>query len=165
MEEVMADELKPCPFCGGKAELRRMFDQVRCTECYGRGCEYDGHPDDAIAAWNQRTTESALLARAEAAEEKLEKVREWRNDNLDDGCVCSLGYHGLTGRRDPGCEWHRLNTSDLDAILAPGGERQLGVPAKVVPLALVEDIKRIWDKTPYGSSVHAAINRAIDGAT
>jgi len=52
----------------------------------------------------------------------------------------------------------------LDAILARGGERQLGVPAKVVPLALVEDIKRIWDTTPYGSSVHAAINRAIDGA-
>jgi hypothetical protein len=60
---------------------------------------------------------------AKAAEAKLEKVREWAAGNLDDGCSCSKEYQnrGLTGRRDPACEWHTINTAALDAILAPGG--------------------------------------------
>ena len=38
-EEVSETKLKPCPFCGGKAEIKRcnvyLDDalQVRCTEC------------------------------------------------------------------------------------------------------------------------------------
>jgi len=66
-------DLKPCPFCGSKAELcigeHAMIDaKVRCTnsECGTEGGCWDrdtGDPDfwerdnivDAIAAWNRRT--------------------------------------------------------------------------------------------------------------
>jgi hypothetical protein len=70
--------------------------------------------------WNTRPIEAALLARAEAAEEKLDKVRKWRDDNLDYVCSCSEAY---TSRNliDGDCQWHDIETSDLDAILAPGG--------------------------------------------
>jgi len=61
-----------------------------------------------------------MLSRAEKAEEKLEKVREWRNENLDGGCTCSHEYLSR-GWTDSKCEWHNIETAVLDAILAPGG--------------------------------------------
>ena len=41
------EELKPCPFCGGKAEICPGFDNkflgpywyVRCKTCYSRGSD------------------------------------------------------------------------------------------------------------------------------
>lgn len=63
--EKMID-LKPCPFCGNKAELSHgKFDgkgtsYVCCTRCGATGefflISYDHASDDlAIAAWNKRT--------------------------------------------------------------------------------------------------------------
>lgn len=59
----MEVELKPCPFCGGKAELIRwsiwegseITDFVQCTECTADGKHFHDEPDKAIAAWNRRT--------------------------------------------------------------------------------------------------------------
>lgn len=53
------DKLKPCPFCGGKAELLIVPGNitkwvVRCTKCYtNNGTFVLDH--DAIEAWNRRT--------------------------------------------------------------------------------------------------------------
>ena len=53
-------ELKPCPFCGGEAELRDdgvdYPYSVQCTECGGMTCWYlhDDTPFGAIDAWNMR---------------------------------------------------------------------------------------------------------------
>ena len=51
-------ELKPCPFCGGEAELWwngiRQCHEVRCKQCSARGGYCDGM-EDAIEAWNKRT--------------------------------------------------------------------------------------------------------------
>ena len=69
----------------------------------------------------------AIVAAATAERDELLRmlnaVREWAAGNLDDGCSCSKEYRdrGLTGRRDPACEWHNLHIEALDAILAPGG--------------------------------------------
>ena len=52
-------ELKPCPFCGGSAQ---MMQDIRpfFAECMERGCDTYGPsgntPADAIAAWNRRAT-------------------------------------------------------------------------------------------------------------
>lgn len=47
---MMAD-LKPCPMCGGTADLKRFH--IRCTHCRLRTDDYT-HNVDAIAAWNRR---------------------------------------------------------------------------------------------------------------
>ena len=50
----MSNELKPCPFCGGKAELKNdLQDRVVCTDCRANG-PYFLTSNDAIEAWNTR---------------------------------------------------------------------------------------------------------------
>jgi Lar family restriction alleviation protein len=54
----MASEikLKPCPFCGGKAEMVSDFEDehyVYCTGCKG-GWKTMENPEEAAAAWNRR---------------------------------------------------------------------------------------------------------------
>lgn len=54
------DELKPCPFCGGDAEIYDFKDGRYLVECSNTSCDvypctsihYD--KEDAIAAWNRR---------------------------------------------------------------------------------------------------------------
>lgn len=59
------NDLKPCPFCGGKAKLiyRKPFSAVQCTQCLSAAntCvdeyeEGDGRKK-AIEAWNKRASE------------------------------------------------------------------------------------------------------------
>ena len=66
-------ELKPCPFCGGSADLferysatkRSNYVQVRCCECGAQGGPYKYRTEArakrarklAINNWNRRTTE------------------------------------------------------------------------------------------------------------
>lgn len=60
-------ELKPCPFCGGKADFNNdgeRWHQVICGSCGCRGCE---HPDDkakAAASWNHRPSPELGLRQA-----------------------------------------------------------------------------------------------------
>ena len=61
----MNEELKPCPFCGSKAELLIVPTSqglsgsnwiVRCTKCYcNRGVDISDH--DAVERWNERMDE------------------------------------------------------------------------------------------------------------
>ena len=58
------DELKPCPFCGGKAELRHfaginVTSYVRCMDCKAQTFEFristeQSSDEEAIEAWNRR---------------------------------------------------------------------------------------------------------------
>ena len=52
----MSKELKPCPFCGGKAKLHKPLYEwyfVRCEQCLIRTNEYL-ESTKAIAIWNRR---------------------------------------------------------------------------------------------------------------
>lgn len=50
-------ELKPCPFCGGKAKINKIEQgrlyEVECQYCYAN--VYDDTIDDVIEYWNRRT--------------------------------------------------------------------------------------------------------------
>ena len=63
--DVMSEDLKPCPFCGGEAALAideftdndnscvREIYSVQCCNCIA--CtKWDASSDNAIAAWNRR---------------------------------------------------------------------------------------------------------------
>lgn len=57
-------ELKPCPFCGGEAEIRdcgriikkqrRPFYTIRCSACMGTVPKYSSTILQAVEAWNRR---------------------------------------------------------------------------------------------------------------
>lgn len=53
-------ELKPCPFCGGKAKIfqddRFCFFKVRCVKCYAES-SYIEDKNLAVKAWNRRTNQ------------------------------------------------------------------------------------------------------------
>jgi len=63
-------ELKPCPFCGGEAAIRKCKDVeflVHNADCYmimcgrcGVGTSYEPTETDAAAVWNRRTEDSDL---------------------------------------------------------------------------------------------------------
>jgi len=75
----MSEELKPCPFCGGPAELRKT-PNMYMVECANAGC--GSNPDvlqilkqDAIAAWNCRAPVAARELDVEA--ERLQTFEQW----------------------------------------------------------------------------------------
>ena len=51
----MMTELKPCPFCGGKAKLRgyQIDFRVMCPECGGRA-KLCSTAEETIESWNRR---------------------------------------------------------------------------------------------------------------
>ena len=61
----MAEKLKPCPFCGGKAKLVNIDASgeqgeenpivVHCTQCFAK-TDWFGREWEAIDAWNRRTS-------------------------------------------------------------------------------------------------------------
>lgn len=65
--KIRIEELKPCPFCEGKAQILgnawqiilKSRAQIKCRRCGARTMEYVGLDWDdtlnlAIAAWNRR---------------------------------------------------------------------------------------------------------------
>lgn len=57
----MTDELKPCPFCGGKATCVEFYGEyhVLCCDCHAAGQDCSTR-DQAVSAWNARPIEEDL---------------------------------------------------------------------------------------------------------
>jgi len=83
----MADELKPCPFCGGWARVykfeRRLCDSwhVICYEC-GAGTDEMRTKEGALAAWNRR------------AERTCQIIEDGYTDNPAVCSYCGTHYDG-----------------------------------------------------------------------
>ncbi len=88
----MTDELKPCPFCGGEAELMTGEEcaQVQCLKMkFHLGPYVWGDNDasmEAIAAWNTRTPPKADARIAQARNDALEEAALWL-DMIDEDCA------------------------------------------------------------------------------
>lgn len=78
------DELKPCPFCGGEAEILTAESMhggnlygVMCDCCAGRADVYDTEAE-AIEAWNTRAERTCRMTdRGECSECGAYIVRAW----------------------------------------------------------------------------------------
>ena len=80
-------QLKPCPFCGGKARLRYFAeDDIAFIICSNHDeckltpfIECGGNFEEAIKAWNTRSAESKVLEDIKA--EIKERIEMWGTDN------------------------------------------------------------------------------------
>lgn len=70
--------LKPCPFCGGKAETRLAHDGwcVECQSCFVQAA-HDLIEDKSIRAWNRRAPQgNAAQERRAALEDAIDACDE-----------------------------------------------------------------------------------------
>ena len=89
----MNSELKPCPFCGGEAEMQCELEIycVMCTECNAHGTTVDNwHEGDeayseAIAAWNRREKDEEEQ-RSKIEQKLIKKIFEEEIVMLDEPC-------------------------------------------------------------------------------
>ena len=98
----MSDELKPCPFCGGKAILaleEHTFDgaEVTCIECGCQGGHYEYDPlgNEAASGWNTRTDTIQSAAYVAGLEKALCLYADERNwFSAKDGVVFVSAWRG-----------------------------------------------------------------------
>lgn len=99
----MSDDLKPCPFCGGCADV---YDSVVGIYVYCSACSAHGpaaRAGEAIQLWNTRSREEALeadLARADitetqlhAALEREQALREWALEAIPKLWHLQIGFN------------------------------------------------------------------------
>ena len=100
----MSEELRPCPFCGGEAQVNTWtMHGITESRCF---CPNSDCPNSvrtvALEQWNTRPIEDALTARIA----ELEAERRWRV--VADGELPELGkevifYDSIMERRLKGC--------------------------------------------------------------
>ncbi len=89
------NELKPCPFCGGEAELESFATDiyfVKCKMCGAIVKAKSWGKDEIIKTWNRRDPEDELKKQL-AKSEQLRKIHEERGDALYSelmGCLTEL---------------------------------------------------------------------------
>lgn len=121
----MTEELKPCPFCGGDAELQddigresTIFYRAVCAdvECQGHYCNnWSMTQQRAISAWNTRAAATQVSTHPPFAVhngETWRRVRECRNiyDGREFRCSeCGMQWH-LLDRADFGEEWAHVRS-------------------------------------------------------
>ncbi|HUS89670.1 MAG TPA: Lar family restriction alleviation protein [Desulfosporosinus sp.] len=89
----MNDKLKPCPFCGGEADVsighngeNEELIYVECVSCAGMANMYK-YRAEAITAWNARTKDPQV-ADLQAEVKRLEgEIKKLKKDMKDAGLL------------------------------------------------------------------------------
>lgn len=123
LEENEMNELKPCPFCGGKVEIVGIKNGnsfiVWCENCgLGFGIEKEYYLYQIIGAWNHRAEQGQSEKVAELKRE-LERVKQERDAAVKDldalrkktGWKCDCCYYNDNYNRDvcTGCDYNSDN--------------------------------------------------------
>jgi Lar family restriction alleviation protein len=98
---MTAPDLKPCPFCGGEAEINPLALATSDfnVACFNGECPVEPQTrgetkDEAIAAWNTRAVDPAAIREA-ALREAAEAV-----SNLADHALTALAYEHAQACRE-----------------------------------------------------------------
>lgn len=108
-DEGAAGDLKPCPFCGGEAEIIHLDDDdnaggscVCCTKCQASGNVEFGRKENFVENWNRRAHPSPPPAADE--------------DRLRDGVLTAL-INAMPKEHDvTGPQFERITTAILAAL-------------------------------------------------
>jgi Lar family restriction alleviation protein len=105
-EKTQMQELKPCPFCGGEAEIR-MVDApeytAQCTKCHAQGPSVR-YRSAVASAWNTRA--AATPTEGEGARTIARRItRELRKGCGDNSCYFRQSQRGGMGTNG-GCRCH-----------------------------------------------------------
>lgn len=95
----MSDEkLKPCPFCGGEAELISVGRYEFFIKCH-RGCVEQSHvykaKSSAINAWNRRKAEREWIPCSERLPEDDELMLVHYVDPREGATTIWIGWHEM----------------------------------------------------------------------
>lgn len=110
----MSEELKPCPFCGGKAERHTIEDEepsnaggdvICCSRCGASSHVEFGRKENLVSVWNTRPELTTLRAENELMREALGKLRH---------AVCGETGFAAAVRADSGLAypWPALDDAD-----------------------------------------------------
>lgn len=120
-------EIKPCPHCGGKAELYvREYTDLEANygdarvDCVSEKCFIGGwhKPNNAIKAWNARPIEDDLAAsrdRASDACATVQRERDALRDAMQEIC-CQSNEDWAEARADPNATLNRIHEIAVDAF-------------------------------------------------
>jgi len=150
----MSEQLLPCPFCGGAAQVVGDRDVGFCvvSDCGAAlGEEYDNaaYPNhdfiteaDAIEAWNRRRATSTPAAAPDALREAL----SWALDMID---MYDERLAGIDGRERVYSTVHRAGKAKARAALATAPAAEPPAPVMTVEKlrAHIEDVLHEWAKT------------------
>ncbi|MDR1465425.1 MAG: Lar family restriction alleviation protein [Oscillospiraceae bacterium] len=87
-------QLKPCPFCGGIADIWQGCDYhyVMCRRCKSKTADFE-KDDEAVDAWNKRAERISTVTRA--------RDSAYKHNCKCDGCGFAFNSRFVT--HCPGC--------------------------------------------------------------
>ena len=142
-------ELKPCPFCGGKAE-DLVYDcefWINCMKCHNGTSPYDSQ-EEAVKAWNTRHTLQPKVSDKEIRKELTYRIAGMCiNDRSTENAVNSI------------VEWYRdggyaCNTTRRDKL----------VEALVKVDNLAKKACSLMESSQRLNAIHEITHRALSGA-
>lgn len=162
----MYNELKPCPFCGGEAELYQSYCgyyQIECHQCSARSCTAV-EKESVISNWNMRST-TERKSKTMTLDEAIEHCEEVATKNCSE---CAEEHQQLAN-------WlHTLKYLKENAVM-PIHKKQdwLGIAnyygKKQIPLVIEEMAELTQALTKYmrirqsGQPVRKTMDEVTDG--
>ena len=96
----MANEMKPCPFCGSAAKesgSNAVGITIECSnaDCKGSPFVNERNRAEAYPAWNRRTPSPAFVAMKDALREILEHVEDMQIARVGSQCTLCHTFRKL----------------------------------------------------------------------
>jgi Lar family restriction alleviation protein len=158
------EEIKPCPFCGGEAELQTIGNdyaqsrsvEIKCTSCYTKQItgairqSLEWCKETAIEKWNKRPASPSPSI--PQPQERGENVRELAEQEYpsegEDSNYCDLGLvqqdafiNGYCQRSAP-----QVSAEEIEQ-------------AAITIINVLDDMARDYDSVEYGLPLEAMVNK------